>query len=101
MQGIDRKGKFLLMNLESGDYIVIHLRMTGSLYVAPPDFPLEKHTHIVLKLEGDRELRFVDMRRFGLMWLLGKDEEDSFLVSRSWDQSPSQQNLTEAICKMP
>lgn len=78
VQGIDRKGKFLLMNLESGDYIVIHLRMTGSLYVAPPDFPLEKHTHIVLKLEGDRELRFVDMRRFGRMWLLGKDEEDSF-----------------------
>lgn len=78
VQGMDRKGKFLLINLESGDYIVVHLRMTGSLYVAPTDFPVEKHTHIILKLEGARELRFVDMRRFGRMWLLRQGEEDSF-----------------------
>lgn len=78
VQGTDRKGKFLLINLESGDDIVVHLRMTGSLYAAPTDFPLEKHTHVILKLEGDRELRFVDMRRFGRLWLLRRDEEDSF-----------------------
>lgn len=78
VQGADRKGKFLLINLDSGDQLVVHLRMTGSLYVAPPDFPLEKHTHVIFKLENGQELRFVDMRRFGRIWLIRQGEADTF-----------------------
>ena len=45
--GMQRRGKFLLILLDSGDRIALHLRMTGCLLFAPPDHPAEKHTHIV------------------------------------------------------
>ena len=44
---------------------IVHLGMTGQLLVGPPEAPVLKHTHAVLKLKSGRELRFVDYRRFG------------------------------------
>ncbi|HKW16582.1 MAG TPA: bifunctional DNA-formamidopyrimidine glycosylase/DNA-(apurinic or apyrimidinic site) lyase [Terriglobales bacterium] len=44
---------------------IVHLGMTGSLRVSPPESEIEKHTHAILKLASGRELRFVDPRRFG------------------------------------
>ena len=75
---IDRRGKFLLFMLDDGGHIVLHLRMTGCLLLAPADAPPEKHTHLTFRLSGGRELRFSDVRRFGRVWLLEKDEADSY-----------------------
>ncbi len=44
---------------------IVHLGMTGSLVVCPPDAEVEKHTHAIVRLGSGRELRFVDPRRFG------------------------------------
>ena len=44
---------------------LIHLGMTGRLLVSAPDVPLPPHTHAILTLSDDREVRFVDPRRFG------------------------------------
>lgn len=44
---------------------IVHLGMTGSLTVVPPEQERAKHTHAVLKLSSGRELRFVDPRMFG------------------------------------
>jgi formamidopyrimidine-DNA glycosylase len=44
---------------------IVHLGMTGQLLIGPPEAEMLKHTHAVLKLDSGRELRFVDMRRFG------------------------------------
>lgn len=74
--GMERRGKFLAVVLESGAQMVLHLRMTGCLLVAPAGTPEEKHTHIVLRLENGRELRFSDSRRFGRFWLFQKGEAD-------------------------
>ena len=43
---------------------IVHLGMTGRLLVTTPDAPLAPHTHARLSLNGGRELRFVDPRRF-------------------------------------
>lgn len=75
---IDRRGKFLILCLSSGDKVVLHLRMTGCLLVTPADYPEEKHTHLVFHLSGDRELRFSDTRRFGRFWLLRQGEADPY-----------------------
>lgn len=58
---VDRRGKFLIIRLDSGERAVVHLRMTGCLLLAPAELPPEKHTHVVLRLSGGRELRFCDM----------------------------------------
>ena len=73
-----RRGKFLVIHLESGDKSIIHLRMTGCLLVTPTDYPEEKHIHIVFRLNSGKELRFSDTRRFGRFWLMQKDEADTY-----------------------
>ena len=75
---LSRRGKFLILKLESGDRVILHLRMTGCLLVAPPEYPAEKHTHLRLHLSDGNELRFSDMRRFGRFWLIRKGESDTY-----------------------
>ncbi len=77
IQGIKRRGKYLLFSLGQGGLLVIHLRMTGQLVFSRKGEELIKHTHLVLHLSGGDELRFIDIRKFGLVYLIptGKWEE--------------------------
>lgn len=72
--GTGRRGKYLLLQLDSGDVIAVHLRMTGDLHVASADEPWGKHLHMALRLDDGRELRFADVRKFGRIWLLTPPE---------------------------
>ena len=76
--GIARHGKFLQFPLKSGDTLTLHLRMSGSLLVTGADAPAYPHTHAVFELDGGKELRFVDLRRFGRFWLIANGEEDIY-----------------------
>ncbi len=62
---VERKGKYLLLGLDSGDELMVHLGMTGHLLVCDGDTPVAKHTHIRASLDDGHELRFDDARRFG------------------------------------
>ena len=62
---VERQGKYLLLGLDSGDELMVHLGMTGHLLVCDADAPVPKHTHIRAALDDGRELRFDDARRFG------------------------------------
>lgn len=73
-----RRGKFLMIWLNSNDRIILHLRMTGCLLLTPADYREEKHTRIIFDLNNGKELRFSDTRRFGRFWLLRKDEADTY-----------------------
>lgn len=66
---VNRRGKYLLCPLDSGDELMVHLRMSGRLLVAAADTPRPPHTHVVLHLDGTpaQELWFVDPRTFGEM----------------------------------
>lgn len=63
----ERRGKYLVCPLDSGDSLMIHLRMSGQLLMADAGAPRAPHTHVVLRLDGPtpEELRFVDPRTFG------------------------------------
>jgi formamidopyrimidine-DNA glycosylase len=65
-----RHGKYLLLPLDSGDELMIHLRMSGQVLVAEAGAPRPPHTHVVAHLDpaaGNpaHELWFVDPRTFG------------------------------------
>jgi formamidopyrimidine-DNA glycosylase len=64
-----RRGKYLLCPLDTGDELMVHLRMSGRLLVADANTERPPHTHVVLHLEGDprQELWFIDPRTFGEM----------------------------------
>lgn len=75
-----RVGKFLVLRLDdpaSPDVVIVHLGMSGQLRVAGSgDEPRLPHTHVVWTLDDGHEVRFVDPRTFGQMWLgrSGADE---------------------------
>ncbi len=61
----DRRGKYLLLPLDSGDTVMIHLRMSGQVLLAPGGAVRPLHTHVVLHLDDGHEMWFVDPRTFG------------------------------------
>ena len=67
---VRRRGKWILLDLDNGSRLVVHLGMTGQLTVAPASLPRADHTHVVFSLsKGKQQLRFRDVRRFGSMTL--------------------------------
>ncbi|MEJ0010748.1 MAG: bifunctional DNA-formamidopyrimidine glycosylase/DNA-(apurinic or apyrimidinic site) lyase [Alphaproteobacteria bacterium] len=76
---IRRRAKYLLMDLDSGETLLIHLGMSGSLRVieAKKEYAPRKHDHVVFHLENGDSLVFHDPRRFGLLLLLNKGEEET------------------------
>jgi formamidopyrimidine-DNA glycosylase len=64
--GVGRRGKYLLFSLTSGQTLVIHLKMTGSLWLRPPD----RFVRAVIHLNGGAKIYFRDPRKFGVMWLV-------------------------------
>ena len=73
---VERRGKFLIITLNTLDKIFIHLRMTGCLLVAPKTYPKEKHTHVIISLDNNTELRYIDSRAFGKFWLIKNGESE-------------------------
>ena len=65
----DRRGKYLVCPLDTGEALMVHLRMSGRLLVAAAGTARPLHTHVVLHLAGRpaQELWFVDPRTFGEM----------------------------------
>jgi formamidopyrimidine-DNA glycosylase len=68
---VGRRGKYVVLNLESGDALLVHLRMTGHLHVEPDgtEPPEGKHVRVWFDLDDGYRLVFVDPRKFGRMWL--------------------------------
>jgi formamidopyrimidine-DNA glycosylase len=66
---IGRRGKYILCSLDTGETLMIHLRMSGRVLVSPAGSVRPDHTHVVLHFEGapEQELWFVDPRTFGEM----------------------------------
>jgi formamidopyrimidine-DNA glycosylase len=71
--GVDRKGKYLLLTLDTDDVIVVHLRMSGQLLRVPNKEPTIKHTHVVVTFTQGGQLRFVDPRTFGEVFVVANE----------------------------
>lgn len=104
IERVGRRGKFLLIYLDSGAAVILHLRMTGRLLCAPPDFRSIPHTHVIFELDDGMELRFSDTRRFGRFWLVRSGEEDTFsgigkLGPEPFDEEFSPQRLEQKLGK--
>ncbi len=65
-----RRGKYMLLGMEGGLTLVVHLRMTGHLRVESADATTDQHTHVVMPLDDGRLLLFQDSRKFGRIWLV-------------------------------
>jgi formamidopyrimidine-DNA glycosylase len=73
--GIERRGKRIVFQLDSGDHFYIHLGMTGRLTIEKHSAATLPHTHLVLDF-ADYQVRFCDPRRFGGVFWLGQSAGD-------------------------
>jgi len=69
-----RHGKYLLLDTDTPESLLVHLGMTGRFCIHQKQAARSTHTHLVLGL-GARELRFVDARRFGQIDVFTRGEE--------------------------
>ena len=63
--GVRRQGKYLALNLDTGDIVYVHLRMSGQLRKAAAKDEKAKHTHAIVTFTQGGQLRFIDPRTFG------------------------------------
>jgi formamidopyrimidine-DNA glycosylase len=76
--GVDRRGKYLLVKLEGGEVLVVHLGMSGQLLWSKTGKDEKaKHTHVVITFATPGQLRFLDPRTFGELFVTGADEVDA------------------------
>jgi formamidopyrimidine-DNA glycosylase len=74
---VERRGKYIVVRLESGQALLVHLRMTGGFRYAPAS-----HERAVLTLDDGVRIAYRDLRRFGTWTLLESEEADKHLDIR-------------------
>jgi formamidopyrimidine-DNA glycosylase len=108
IEGVRRRGKYLILVLEGGRNLVMHLRMTGNLLLRPADVdpahedealdliearrlghprlyeshPEARHLRALIELDDGSELWFTDVRRFGHGVVLDGEELDAYFAAR-------------------
>ena len=75
--GVRRRAKYLLLDLDDDTSLMVHLRMTGRLEVAPRDAPPLRFEHLAIELDDGRDLRFADQRKFGRVLVVQPDDADA------------------------
>lgn len=69
---IKRLGKWLIFEL-SNYFLVSHLRMEGKYFYTDCQ-EVNKHEHIIFTLSNNKRLKYHDVRKFGVMYLVNKDK---------------------------
>lgn len=70
---LSRHGKYLLFHLASGDALVVHLKMTGSLWAGASEPP--QYTRAIIHLDNGQNVYFRDPRKFGVLKLVVDSRE--------------------------
>ena len=71
---VERRGKYVLIHLDSGDVLVTHFGMSGQFQRGNGRIVIEPHTHVVLTFQQGGDLRFIDPRTFGEMFVTSADD---------------------------
>ena len=91
VDAVDRRGKYIVARLASGNALLIHLRMTGGFRYEPAT-----HERAVLELEGGGRVAYRDTRRFGT-WLLTDAEDAERIIAVKNGPEPLERGFTTAF----
>jgi formamidopyrimidine-DNA glycosylase len=96
VKAISRRAKYIVIELDT-DLLLVHLRMTGRLYVTGEHdvHDVDKWVHIKFGLDGGKELRFSDSRKFGKVYLADTLE----LVTGGIGPEPLDDEFTTTVFK--
>jgi formamidopyrimidine-DNA glycosylase len=93
-----RRGKYILMRLDGGDSLLLHLGMSGRMVLsdAPPPNATVLHEHLALETDEGWRLGFVDPRRFGMVDLVATVAEDTHRLLAGLGPEPLEAGFTAA-----
>ncbi|MFQ5489750.1 MAG: bifunctional DNA-formamidopyrimidine glycosylase/DNA-(apurinic or apyrimidinic site) lyase [Phycisphaerae bacterium] len=103
---VTRRGKRVVVRLEPAGCLVFRLGMTGQILVADSDERRDRHVHLRIGLDGTRELRFRDVRRFGGVWFsegdgaagaTGLGPEPLEITAKAFDRLMSRRRQIKAL----
>ncbi|MFH1089211.1 MAG: bifunctional DNA-formamidopyrimidine glycosylase/DNA-(apurinic or apyrimidinic site) lyase [Candidatus Uhrbacteria bacterium] len=103
--GVDRRAKLLIFRLSGENFILAHLKMSGRFIVfknkksnspspAGEGWGEGKHTHIIFKLSGNKELHWNDVRKFGFLKLVDAKGLEKYLVAQAYGPEPLDPSFT-------
>jgi len=108
VERIDRRSKYLLVRLGSGETLLMHLGMSGRFSVTAEDISRQPgdfvyaapanpaHDHVGFEMEGGVTVTYNDPRRFGFMTLYATDDEDTQPYLKDLGPEPLSNGFSEA-----
>lgn len=100
IMALQRRGKYLILELSEDWCLVFHLRMTGKLlWTTDPRSPVLPHTHLIFQFDSQAQLRFNDVRRFGRCWLVRLEELERISGLAALGPEPIRSDFTAAVLK--
>ena len=94
--GFRRRGKYILLRLDRGFSLLIHLGMSGRMTI---DQAPQPHQHLTLRTASGRQIGFVDPRRFGALDLVDTAAEDQHWLLAKLGPEPLEPGLTPAYLR--
>jgi formamidopyrimidine-DNA glycosylase len=92
---VGRRGKYLVLEFESGRHLLIHLRMTGNVeHPARGGIDADPYRRAVVRLDDGSDVAYRDVRRFGTWTLLEAGELADYLGSRRLGGEPLERSFT-------
>jgi formamidopyrimidine-DNA glycosylase len=97
VHGLGRRGKYLIVEFESGRHLLIHLRMTGNVqHPASGGFDADPYRRAVVRLDDGSDVAYRDVRRFGTWELLEPGELEDYFAVRRLGGEPLERAFTTA-----
>lgn len=91
---VDRRGKYLLLHLDSERVLAVHLGMSGQIIKTKASADFENHTHVIIDFTTGGQIRYIDPRTFGEMFVATKDELGEVKELQKLGIDPLEQALT-------
>jgi formamidopyrimidine-DNA glycosylase len=91
--GLSRRGKHLVFELDNKSFLIVHMRMTGSLVLKKAEEVRAASVRVIFYLDDGAAVHFQDLRKFGKMWLV----KDKNTVLGKLGPEPLEPQFTPAI----
>lgn len=75
VQAVNRRAKYVILELSGERFLVFHRKMTGNLFWREGGAEPDRYTRLVIPFKDGSELRFTDLRKFGRVYLFLSREE--------------------------
>jgi formamidopyrimidine-DNA glycosylase len=94
---VARRAKLLLIGLDNGWTMAVHLKMTGHFALQPTGQPWGKHAHVIFKLDQGEDLVFEDLRKFGFIRLYRTEEIPEVVAGHKYGPEPLERSFSDKV----